>query len=136
MGDREQYLNSALNKLNAYRGITVKKVSDFIETEPYGGVAKNKFLNCAAEVETLLSPRELLCAVHEIEQSLDRVREKHWADRTLDIDIIFFGKRVIVEDDLIIPHPEYLKRDFVLIPLKQIAPDFVCPVLKKPIGDI
>ena len=136
IGDREKYLNTALEKLNAHRGIKVKKFSDFIETEPYGGVAENKFLNCAAEVETYLSPGELLNAIHKIESECGRVRDKRWGDRTLDIDIIFYGRKIICEDDLIIPHPEYRKRDFVLVPLKQIAPRFVCPIAGKPIEKI
>lgn len=136
MGDRKQYLDAAIEKLNTCRGITVKKVSDYICTEPYGGVAENEFLNCAVEIETLLSPRQLLNAIHAIEKECGRVRDKRWGDRTLDIDIVFFGKRIVCEDDLVIPHPEYRKRDFVLIPLKQIAPDFICPQLQKPIKEI
>lgn len=133
MGDRKGYLDSALEKLNTSPHICVKKVSSYYSTPPYGGVARNEFLNCAAEIETFLSPRALLNAVHRIEDECGRVREKRWADRTLDIDIIFFGGKTVSEEGLIIPHPEYFKRDFVLAPLKEIAPDFVCPVLKKPI---
>lgn len=136
LGNKNQYLDWAIEKLNTCKQITVKKVSDYIETEPYGGVAENRFLNCAVEIETLLSPRQLLNAIHCIESDCGRVRDRHWGDRTLDIDIIFFGKQIIVEDDLIIPHTEYHKRDFVLNPLKQIAPDFVCPKFLKPVKDI
>lgn len=136
MGDRKQYLDAAIEKLNACRGITVKKVSDYICTEPYGGVAQNQFLNCAVEIETLLNPRQLLNTIHTIEKECGRVRDKRWGDRTLDIDIVFFGKRIVCEDDLVIPHPEYRKRDFVLVPLKQIAPDFICPQLQKPVKEI
>lgn len=136
MGDRKQYLDSAVEKLNACRGISVKKVSDYIQTEPYGGVAENKFLNCAVEIQTLLSPHQLLDTIHAIEKECGRVRDKRWGDRTLDIDIVFFGKRIIAEDDLVIPHPEYHNRDFVLTPLKQIAPDFICPKLLKPVKEI
>lgn len=136
MGNKRQYLDTAIEKLNACRQITVKKVSDYIQTEPYGGVAENQFLNCAVEIETLLSPRQLLNEIHRIEGECGRVRNVRWADRTLDVDIIFFGKQIVVEDDLIIPHSEYFKRDFVLTPLKQIAPNFICPKLLKPIKDV
>lgn len=136
MGERSQYLNSAIEKLNTCSGIFVKKVSDYVETEPYGGVAENKFINCAVEIETLLSPRQLLNEIHRIEYECGRVRNKHWGDRTLDIDIIFFGKQIIAEDDLVIPHPEYHKRDFVLIPMKQIAQNFICPKFLKPIKEL
>lgn len=136
LGDRKEYLDLALKKLKETRHIKVKKVSDYLETEPYGGVAQNKFLNCAAEIETLLSPHDLLSAVQRIEADCGRVRNRHWEDRTLDIDVIFFGKKVITSDDLIIPHPDYMNRRFVLEPLKQIAPDFVCPLTRKKIRDL
>lgn len=128
VGDRQGYINAAIEKLSETRGIKVEKVSSVIETEPVGGVAKNKFLNCAAMIETYLTPRQLLDEIHSIEEECGRVREKRWDDRTLDIDIVFFGSRKISEEGLIIPHPEYRKRAFVLEPLKEIAPDFVCPV--------
>lgn len=130
-GDRAGYLDSAIEKLRATRGIEVKKVSSFLETAPYGGVAKNAFLNCAAEIETCLSPHGLLKEINRIEEECGRVRKERWGDRTLDIDIIFFGDKILCDDDLIIPHPDYPNRDFVLKPLKEIAADFVCPLLKK-----
>lgn len=136
LGDRKNYLEMAVEKLNSHPRIFVKKVSDYIETEPYGGVAENKFLNCAVGIETYLTAEELLCEIHKIEDAFGRTREKRWGDRTLDIDIIFFGKKIICTDGLIVPHPEYHKRNFVLIPLKQIASDFVCPVLKKAVKNI
>ena len=135
-GNRKEYLDEALKKLNETRGIAVKKVSSYIETEPYGGVAQNKFINCAAEVETFLPPQALLEEIHRVEAECGRVRSKRWADRTLDIDIIFYGREIIAESNLIVPHAEYFKRDFVLIPLKEIAPDFVCPVKNVRIRDL
>ena len=77
MGDRESYIKKAFDELNDTRGIRVRKVSSFIETEPYGGVAKNKFLNCAAEAETYLSPARFLKRIHEIEKDCERERDKH-----------------------------------------------------------
>lgn len=127
LGNRRAYIDKALGKLSLTRGISVKKVSSYIKTAPKGGVAVNEFLNCAAEIETFLSPRALLNRIHEVEAECGRVRVKRWEDRTVDIDIIFFGKREIVEDDLIIPHPAYASRAFVINPLKEIAPEFVCP---------
>lgn len=123
LGDRKAQLDRAVELLKKTRGIRVDAVSDYIETVPYGGVAQNEFLNAAVKIATLLSPRELLNAVHEIEHACGRVRTVRWGDRTLDIDIILFGNKKIEEADLVIPHPEYKKRDFVLIPLRQINPD-------------
>lgn len=121
-GDREANLNTAIKLLNGTRGITVEKVSEYIETEPYGGVAKNRFLNCAAQIETFLPPHRLLDEIHRIESECGRVREKRWDDRTLDIDIIFYGDIEMHDETLTIPHPDYRNRDFVLKPLKSIAP--------------
>lgn len=136
MGDRKAYLDKAVKLLNETRGVNVEKVSSYISTEPYGGVAQNQFLNCAVKIQTVLPPFALLEEIHRIEAECGRVRNKRWEDRTLDIDIIFYGNREIYEENLIVPHAEYLKRDFVLRPLNEIAPDFVCPVQKKRIRDL
>ena len=117
-------------------GVKILKVSKYIETEPYGGAAKNMFLNCAAVAECLISPRRLLEEIHKIEKSFGRVRTVRWGDRTLDIDIVFFGDKAIAEEGLCVPHPDYLNRPFVLVPLKEIAPDFVCPKTFKRIADM
>lgn len=136
MGDREAYLNEGLKKLSLTRGITVKKMSSYFRTKPVGGVAQNEFLNGACEIETFLSPQNLLGEIHRIESECGRVRNAHWGDRTLDIDIIFYGNKIIREEGLIIPHPEYHKRRFVIEPLRQIAPEFICPVLNKKIKEL
>ena len=131
LGDRKGYLDFAIKALDFTRGVEVKKVSSYIETPPYGGVAQKPFLNCAAEIETYLSPRALLEEIHRIESEGKRVRTVRWGDRTLDIDIIFYGNKVICENGLIIPHADYKNRAFVIEPLKEIAPYFICPVTNK-----
>lgn len=136
MGDRRAILGEAVSALGGVRGIKIRRTSDFIVTPPYGGVAKNQFLNCAVLIECLLSPRQLLHEIHRIEDGLGRVRTERWADRTADIDIIFFGDRIIAEEGLIVPHPDYYNRDFVLIPIKQIAPEFVCPIKRVPLKQL
>lgn len=122
LGDKKVLLDSAVEKLNSTRGITVEKVSEYIKTQPYGGVAKNEFLNCAVRVSTFLTPHRLLDEIHRIEGECGRVRGKRWDDRTLDIDIIFFGNKAISDEALTVPHADWINRDFVKIPLKQIAP--------------
>lgn len=136
MGDRRATLDSAIAALGRIRGVKIKRVSDDIATPPYGGVAQNEFLNRALLAECLLSPRELLNDIHAVEESLGRVRGTRWADRTVDIDIVFFGNKIIAEEGLTVPHPDYANRDFVLVPAKQIAPDFVCPVRRKMLRDM
>lgn len=135
-GDREGALNFAVDKLAKCDGIEVLKVSSFIQTAPYGGVAKNAFLNGAALIKTILSPTQLLSVIHKIEEEGGRVRTQRWADRTLDIDIVFFGNKVIEETGLCVPHPDYRNREFVLTPLKEIVPDFVCPLTHKRVADL
>lgn len=135
-GEREQILNGAIERLKNEDGLKVKKVSSFIHTPPYGGVAKNEFINCALSADCLLSPRQLLNLLHKVEGEFGRQRLKRWDDRTLDIDIVFFGNKIISEEGLCIPHPDYFNRPFVLIPVREIAPDFVCPLLHKRISDI
>ena len=136
MGDRKAALDGAIAELGKIRGVKVLKVSDYIATKPYGGVAQNEFLNCAVTAECLISPYKLLQAIHGIESKFGRVREKRWGDRTLDIDIVFFGDKIISQNGLCVPHPDYVNRDFVLKPIKQIAPDFVCPLARKRISDM
>lgn len=98
------------------------KVSDFLVTAPYGGVEQDDFLNGALALKTLLTPQELLERLHEIEQEAHRERLIHWGPRTLDLDILLYDDLVLDTPDLIIPHVEMHLRDFVLIPLAQIAP--------------
>ncbi len=121
MGDKKRYLDRAIEMLGSVRGIKVEKASAYIGTQPYGGVAQNTFLNCAVEIITYLTPRQLLGEIHVIENALGRVREKRWGDRTLDIDIIFFGDKTVCEPDLVIPHPDWKNREFVKVPLAEIG---------------
>ncbi len=122
LGDKKAVLDTAIEKLNKTRGISVQKVSEYIATEPYGGVAKNEFLNCAVQISTILPPHTLLDEIQRIEAECGRVRNKRWEDRTLDIDIIFYGDKTIRDERLTVPHRDWNNRDFVKIPLKSIAP--------------
>ena len=131
LGDKEGYLKLALEGLTEDRFTKVMKVSSFLKTEPYGGVKQDDFLNAAVHIKTLRSPRELLELAHELEKKAKRERQVHWGPRTLDVDIIFYEKEIIEEKDLIIPHIDMQNRDFVLIPLMELCPYFVHPLLKK-----
>lgn len=129
MGDKEKYLNEAVEKLQQTSDCQVLKVSDFLVTAPYGGVEQDDFLNGVLALKTLLTPQELLERLHEIEQEAHRERWIHWGPRTLDLDILLYDDLVLDTPDLIIPHVEMHLRDFVLIPLAQIAPWKRHPVL-------
>ncbi|MBR4780048.1 MAG: 2-amino-4-hydroxy-6-hydroxymethyldihydropteridine diphosphokinase [Lachnospiraceae bacterium] len=131
IGEKEQFLNNAVKKLDEDCNIKVTKVSKYIETEPYGNVEQDKFLNGCLEIRTLLTPDELLKKVNEIEQEEGRIRTLHWGPRTLDIDILLYDNEVVYTDDLKIPHPDMHNRMFVLEPLCEIAPFVIHPVLGK-----
>ena len=136
MGGKENYIRDAVNKLRSIRGCTVKAVSDLIETPPYGVTDQDDFLNGCLELETLLTPRELLRELNRIEAEAGRERTVHWGPRTLDLDIIFYDDEVIREKDLCIPHVDMHNRQFVLEPLSQIAPYMRHPVYGKTVVEM
>ncbi len=131
IGDREGYLDLAIDYLNKERDTKVTAVSDYIETKPYGYVEQDDFLNGALEIETLKTPRELLETAMVIEGEAHRERLVHWGPRTLDVDILFYDDEIIMEEDLKIPHVEIPKRAFVLEPMVAIAPYYIHPVFHK-----
>lgn len=136
VGDKNHFLDFALEELDKDEKINVTKVSDYIVTEPYGYTNQDKFLNAAVEIKTIYSPDELLRKIHKIEQEAGRVREIHWGPRTLDIDIILYDELVMNTPELTIPHIEAAKRLFVLEPLNQIAPYVYHPIKKKYIFEL
>jgi len=133
MGDRENYLKEAIKLFSKHKLCRLVKSSDIIETEPYGGVEQDNFLNLAIEIKTLLSPVELLSLANEAEQRAGRKREIHWGPRTLDVDILFYNSEILYlkAPNLNIPHVDLHNRKFVLEPLNQIAPGFVHPIYNK-----
>jgi len=131
IGDRKGYLNNAVNKLEKRDDCKVTAVSGFIETEPYGGVEQERFLNGCIEIKTLQTPEELLKTANTIEAEEGRVRTIHWGPRTLDIDILLYDNEIIYTENLKIPHPDMHNRMFVLEPLNEIAPFAIHPVLLK-----
>ena len=136
MGDCEMYLNNAVKALGEVPEISVEKVSSFIKTKPYGGVPQDDFLNGALKIRTLYSPLELLDFINKIESENQRVREVVWGPRTLDIDIVLFDDLIIESERLTIPHCDMCNRDFVLIPMNEIAPGAVHPVRQKTIAGL
>lgn len=132
LGDRESTLAAAVERLDG-AGIRVSAVSAFaasVAVKPDGpDPSAPGYLNAVALARTDLSPQELLATIHTIERALGRVRDEHWGDRTLDIDIIAYDSRVISEPDLVIPHPRAAERDFVLAPWLELDPDAVLPGL-------
>ena len=128
LGDKRRQMENALAALQQ-AGVTVRRVSPFIETEPYGVTDQPAFLNGVCEVETTLSPQELLAILLKIETQQGRVRTRHWGPRVIDLDLLLYDDRIIDEPNLQVPHPDMENRGFVLQPLAAIAPQVVHPKL-------
>ena len=135
LGDKEANLRRAL-ELVQQRGVEVVKTSSFICTEPYGVTDQPQFLNGVCEVRTSLDPLELLQTLLEIEQEMGRVRLRHWGERNIDLDLLLYEDVVMDTPELILPHPDMQNRDFVLLPLAEIAPELVHPILQKSIEEL
>lgn len=135
LGDREKRIADALDLLNERVGKVVR-VSSIYETAAWGKTDQPGFLNLAVEVDTALYPTQLLETVLKIETDLGRVRHEKWGSRLIDIDIILYGEEVVDQDYLQIPHPEMQNRKFVLLPLSEIAPNAVHPVLGRTITEL
>lgn len=135
LGDRESNLREAIARLRELG--FVSKVSAFYETEPVEVAGKQPwFLNCAATVETELTPLEFLNRLLAIEQSMGRKRTEPKGPRTIDMDIIFFGGEVLDTKDLTLPHSAMQHRRFVLEPLAEIAPEAIHPVLQRTVREL
>lgn len=126
LGDRKQTLEEARRQLEACCG-TIVQVSGLYETAPWGLETQPDYLNQALIVHTPLSARELLRQTQAIENRLGRERNIPWGPRTLDIDLLFFNREIIQDEHLQVPHPHIAARRFVLVPLAEIAPDWIHP---------
>ena len=120
IGNRQKYIESAIELIGKTQRIKILKKSGLYETSPVGYVEQDLFLNAVIKIETDFSAREILKIINKIENELDRKREIRWGPRTIDIDILIFSDKKINETDLIIPHKEMLNRLFVLVPLIEI----------------
>ena len=128
LGEREKNLTEAIGMLKALPNTEVAAVSAFHTTTPWGYVDQPDFLNCAVLINTTLSPHAILEACMDIERRLGRVRAVRWGPRVIDIDILFYDDMIIKDEGLQIPHPLLHEREFVLLPLTDIAPGLVHPV--------
>ncbi|MCZ6835053.1 MAG: 2-amino-4-hydroxy-6-hydroxymethyldihydropteridine diphosphokinase [Planctomycetota bacterium] len=138
LDDRAMMIESAYDELAKTNGIELIQTSRLYETDPVGPGSQGQYLNAAAHLRTMLSPRELLEAILAIELSngRDRAREERWGPRTLDIDLLLYGNRRIDEPGLQVPHPRMADRGFVLIPLAEIAPQVRHPILDLTIQEL
>ena len=137
LGSRAESLELALAALRNETALSIERVSNWIETLPVGGPADQpRYLNGAAELRTSLSARDLLSLLLRIERDLgrDRSSPERNMPRRIDLDILLYDDAIINEPDLIVPHPRMHEREFVLLPLAEIAPDVIHPVLKKTVS--
>lgn len=135
LGDRVNYLKEALQLLDNHPSIEIVNVSSIYETDPVGYEDQDLFLNMAAQLNTTLSPIELLDACQMVENKLGRKRDIRWGPRTLDLDILLFNDKNIVFERLIVPHPRMHERSFVLIPLMELCSVIAMPTSEKPLRE-
>ncbi|MCD5397801.1 2-amino-4-hydroxy-6-hydroxymethyldihydropteridine diphosphokinase [candidate division NPL-UPA2 bacterium] len=134
LGDREQNIKEALKQLQGSEMARKVTISSLYETKPEGVKEQPLFLNAVLRMETGLSPRNLLDALQDLERQLGRERSRKWGPRIIDLDILLYGNLVMKEKDLEIPHPLLAERSFVLIPLAELAPETIHPILGETIS--
>ena len=130
LGKREHYIQSAIAQLSP-NYIDVWQISSFLETNPVDGPPQGKFLNIVVQAWTPLTPEDLLTRLQDIEKNLGRERTVVNGPRTIDIDILLYDDIKLNLPNLIIPHPRMFERDFVMTPLKEIAPELVKELKKQ-----
>ena len=120
MQSPKQQIKSAIKSISEIPEIQVLKVSSLYKSKPVGPQGQNDYINAVIKIETDFMPLELLDCMQDIENQHGRIRKEHWGPRILDLDILIFGKKIIQDKKLTIPHPEIEKRPFVLVPLAEI----------------
>ena len=137
VGNRRAQIQKAIDLISDHIGKIAKK-SHLYETQPWGNLQQERFLNQVVMINTMLDPRDLLKEITNIEAELGRDHrdQEKWGPRTIDVDILFYGKRVVRDKGLEVPHPELHLRSFVLVPLMEIAPDLEHPILKQQIDEL
>jgi 2-amino-4-hydroxy-6-hydroxymethyldihydropteridine diphosphokinase len=136
LGNRLGNLRGAIAAIREMPGLSVAAMSSVYETEPVGNRSQPKFINAVIEVGCELTPAELLSVLLRIEKHMGRERQGKWEPRVIDLDIIYYGDRIIASPDLTVPHPQAARRAFVLEPLAEIDPDFVDPVEGRPVSEL
>ena len=130
LGDRRETLTRAVRDIPDKHA-----VSGLYETAPIGGPSQGAFLNLVVEIQTSVSPYDLLTVCQQLETSAGRVRKERWGPRTLDVDVLLYGDLELNDPELTIPHPRMNERAFVLFPLADLAPELVPPLWRETVSD-
>jgi 2-amino-4-hydroxy-6-hydroxymethyldihydropteridine diphosphokinase len=136
LGDRLGFLQKAVGQLERTPGVSIISISSVYETEPVGVKNQPHFLNAAAELSCLMSASQVYERLKEIERSIGRTIGERWGPREIDLDLLYFDDAVIETPSFIVPHRETSNRRFVLVPLSEIAADFVDPVKQMPVRSL
>ncbi|MGA1865229.1 MAG: 2-amino-4-hydroxy-6-hydroxymethyldihydropteridine diphosphokinase [bacterium] len=136
LGNRIKNLEIVTEALSSHPGIRINAFSSFYETEPVGYKEQGWFINQVIQIETSLTPMDLLKATQKIEEDMGRKRVVKWGPRIVDIDILLYADLIMTDSSLTIPHPNLTKRRFVLVPLAEIAPSLIHPTLGESISKI
>jgi 2-amino-4-hydroxy-6-hydroxymethyldihydropteridine diphosphokinase len=135
-GDRKKFIRNALKTLSSDKKINLKKTSKFYETIPYGKIPQNNYLNGVVLIETDYSPNEIYFLIKKIEKEVGRTKSVRWGEREIDIDIILIDSLVLQNEYITIPHKDFAKRDFVLLPLFEIDNELIDPKSKNKIKNL
>ena len=135
MGEREAYLQNAIALIAEEIG-AIQKKSKVYESVPWGVENQNNYLNQVIQIKSVCSAEEVLEKVLEIEDKIGRIRNEKWGERIIDIDILFFNDLIVEKEGICIPHIHLQSRKFVLIPLNEIAPNFIHPKYNKTISKL
>ncbi|MEZ4784041.1 MAG: 2-amino-4-hydroxy-6-hydroxymethyldihydropteridine diphosphokinase [Candidatus Kapaibacterium sp.] len=136
LGDRAATIRRSLEAIGSLPETTLTQVSSLYLTPPLGPPDQPEYINCVAQIETTLPPLQLLQKLKAVEKSLGRKERERWREREIDIDILFYGDKIVQQESLQIPHPELQNRPFVLVPLAEITPELLHPILKKKVAEL
>jgi 2-amino-4-hydroxy-6-hydroxymethyldihydropteridine diphosphokinase len=129
-------IDYAIELINSNPYCEVETISSIYESSPYGEIEQGEFFNAVFKINTDFELKELLIFLKSVEQQVGRTVTAKWGPREIDLDILFYNYLVYSDEEITIPHKDLLNRDFVLVPLSEIAPEFIYPVINKKISEI
>ncbi|MBX2870734.1 MAG: 2-amino-4-hydroxy-6-hydroxymethyldihydropteridine diphosphokinase [Saprospiraceae bacterium] len=135
MGDRKKHINQTINKIEKQLGPCIQQ-SSLYRTAAWGKTNQSYFINQVIQIRAKKAPIDILDKMLEIEMELGRVRKEKWGERKIDIDLLFYGSEIVELPRLLVPHPFIAERRFVLVPMNEIAPNFIHPIFERSIADL